>query len=190
MSPLPLDRRRIDRGDFIKVGDTFYQVVQIEHPSFHQITVTLAAGTTTRYDLDGRTVGVPSFIPNPDRIFYVFAIGINGGVRVQPFFPNPEPRLTANGINVQLNRYQASYLNPWKCDFAVRNPNFPSLNVTEDNGGQAVTADIWLYFEIFWVKPKRVSEVPYTTMPDGRKVLLFRELNDWMQNPYVPVVVT
>jgi len=183
------DRRRIDRGDYVKVGDTFYQVGQIERPSIHEITVTLGIAATTRYDLDGRTAGVPSFVPNTDRIFYVFALGINGGVRMQPFFPNPEPRLTASGISVQLDRHQAPYTNPWKVDFAVRNPNFPSLNITEDNGGVAVTADVWLYFELLWVRPRKPIDVPSRTLSDGKKLFLFRELNDWGQNPYTGLAV-
>jgi len=180
-------RPKIERGDFIKVGTKFYQVTQVERPSYHMITVTQAAGVTTRYDLNGTVVGIPTLSPGADRIFYVYAFGINGGLRVQPFYPNAEPRLTAQGLSLFLDRNLAPYFNPWQCDFAVRWPNFPSINVIEDNGGMAVTGDIWLYFELFWVAEKTGAMVPYSKDIEGKKTYHYTELVDWGQNAYTPV---
>ncbi len=180
-------RPKIERGDFIKVGTKFYQVTQIERPSYHMITVTQAAGISARYDLNGAVAGVPSLMPGADRIFYVFAFGINGGVRIQPFYPNAEPRDTASGLSLFLDRYLAPYFHPYQADFAIRWPNFPSLNVIEDNGGVAVTADIWLFFELLWVAEKQPNMIPYGTGADGKKTFHYTELVDWGQNAFTPV---
>lgn len=127
---------QLKKGYVVKVGLVFFKIVNIEDLHFKE-AITLTAGETKK-------LKVEKLKPLIDELLVINKIGINGGVEIQLFFPSEIPRGTPKGLDIKLDRHQASYLNPREINFTIKQNVEATLNVTNPYS-TSIDADLWFY---------------------------------------------
>ncbi len=117
----------------------YYQITAVE-PLYYQFPV------NTQLVSPGQTAEVPvsGLTPESGKMYLIDAIGVSGGISIQPEFPEGKPLATPKNVPIFLDELMASKYMPFKIQIIINTSEYPGLKISAPASWNG-SASVWFY---------------------------------------------